>query len=452
VPAHRKRRRTRRFGIGLVLLAAGLTASIAVLAMQASHMPQIVPSVAQLPGAAPTPAALRSVQPPITTVPTTPAPTAEAPMARPHPLATPMNVTPLGTAAAPEPFIATPAVLSPLSNWAQSVRLTALRSGPSDDTESFAELPVGAYVKILERSADWGLAVYAGDGNGRLPGTAWLRLSDLAPSAPAPRWVRAYIATQMWAGSGSTAILLDDMPQWSWFELLGTYQEDRLLVRTIGDGATHRSEQGWVPAQAVGPARTLDPAELPRAYPLTARPDALKIAVPYRTQLDGSTYAGANCGPTTLGMALGSVGVSVSSAELRREVLDAQQLWGDDVGAFIEALAQVAIDRGLRVIDLDAEGALKRWSVADIRRQIQNGHPVVAQVWYRALPGRADSLYDGDHYIVITGLVDDQLIYDDSIDSDGVGYDRIMTANQLVRAMNASDERYAFTAFAISRS
>jgi hypothetical protein len=50
---------------------------------------------------------------------------------------------------------------------------------------------------------------------------------------------------------------------------------------------------------------------------------------------------------------------------------------------------------------------------------------------------------------VITGLVGDQLLYDDSIDSDGIGYDRIMTAQELARAMDASDPRYAFAAFAI---
>ena len=39
-------------------------------------------------------------------------------------------------------------------------------------------------------------------------------------------------------------------------------------------------------------------------------------------------------------------------------------------------------------------------------------------------PGRDESVYSGDHYIVITA---------------GIGYDRIMTAEELARAMDASD-------------
>jgi uncharacterized protein YvpB len=240
------------------------------------------------------------------------------------------------------------------------------------------------------------------------------------------------------------------VPEWTWFELLGAQRDDRLLVRTIG-GAQHQPRQGWVAASAVGPSRALAATELPRAYPLTLRPDALRIAVPYRSQLDSSDYAGANCGPTTLSMALASVGINATSSQLRREVLDAQELWGDDVGSFIDYLANVAGAHGARVLDLSQAGNLKRWSVDDIRRQIQQSHPVIAQVSYRALPGRADSAYDGDHYIVITGLIGDQFLYNDSIDSDGIGYDRIIDAEHLSLAMDANDENYAFSAFAIAR-
>ena len=40
---------------------------------------------------------------------------------------------------------------------------------------------------------------------------------------------------------------------------------------------------------------------------------------------------------------------------------------------------------------------------------------MIVQVVYRGLPGREDSGYWGDHYIVITGLMGDQFLYNDPI-------------------------------------
>jgi len=48
------------------------------------------------------------------------------------------------------------------------------------------------------------------------------------------------------------------------------------------------------------------------------------LVVPYRSQLDGTPWAGANCGPTSLSMGLGAFGINVSPTEARRQVLNAQ--------------------------------------------------------------------------------------------------------------------------------
>jgi len=81
---------------------------------------------------------------------------------------------------------------------------------------------------------------------------------------------------------------------------------------------------------------------------------------------------------------------------------------------------------------------------------------VIVQVVYRGLPGREDSGYDGDHYVVITGLMGDNFIYNDPIGGpeakEAPGWDRLITADQLQRAMRASDRPYAYTAFALGRS
>jgi hypothetical protein len=225
--------------------------------------------------------------------------------------------------------------------------------------------------------------------------------------------------------------------------------DHRLAARYPGDGRLIAPGRGWVDVDHVSPADEPTADELPRAYPMVAEPDILRLRVPYQSQLDGTLWAGANCGPTTLGMALESFGIEVSTAELRARTLDTQQMWGDEAGTLLDALARVAQSYGVRTPGLFAGSRLRRWTIPDIREHVQAGHPVIVQVRYRALPGREDFPYFGDHYIVITGLAGDDFLYNDSIDSDGVGYDRIMPGQQLWRAMNTSDRRYTYAAFAV---
>ena len=187
------------------------------------------------------------------------------------------------------------------------------------------------------------------------------------------------------------------------------------------------------------------------AYAASAQPGDVRIPVAYRSQLDGTPWAGANCGPTALGMGLGSLGIQVSSTELRRQVLNAQGIWGNNVGSLIDALAKVASNQGARPIGLYDGNRIGKWSVDDVRQQLRAGRPVIAQVRFRALPGRAGVRYYNDHYIILTGLSGEKFLYNDPLDSDGPGANRLMTAAQLEAAMNASDQRYAYAAFALAR-
>ena len=145
----------------------------------------------------------------------------------------------------------------------------------------------------------------------------------------------------------------------------------------------------------------------------------MRINVPYRTQLDGSDYASANCGPTVLGMALESFGVNLPPTDLRGQVLSTEDLdpADADAGSFIWALARVAQSQGLQTHGLyEADGsALHHWSLDEIRSSLHRGQPVIVQVVYRGLPGREDSGYYGDHYIVITGLMGQDFLYNDPI-------------------------------------
>jgi hypothetical protein len=241
--------------------------------------------------------------------------------------------------------------------------------------------------------------------------------------------------------------------------VVGDYlQGTRVHVRLPGDGRSVPPSEGWIDGDSI--ARTPSPSlrDLPWAYPQDLRAD-VRLNVPYRTQLDGSDFASANCGPTVLGMALESFGFNEPPPDLRGQVLDTENFNPDDsdAGSYIWALADVARVYGLQPHGLyDGDGSLHHWSTDEIRASVRGGQPVIVQVVYRGLPGREDSQYYGDHYVIITGLLGDQFLYNDPIGgrvaNESPGYDRVMTEAELQRAMRASDTPYAFSAFGLSRN
>ena len=165
-------------------------------------------------------------------------------------------------------------------------------------------------------------------------------------------------------------------------------------------------------------ASTPRAGDLPWAYPEDLHAD-VRLNVPYRTQLDGSDFASANCGPTVLGMALESFGVNLPPPDLRGQVLDSEDIdpADTDAGSFIWALARVAQSHGLQTHGLydGRRRELHHWSLDEIRDSVRSGQPVIVQVVYRGLPGREDSGYYGDHYIIVTGLMGDNFLYNDPI-------------------------------------
>src|SRR5438067_2758394 len=158
----------------------------------------------------------------------------------------------------------------------------------------------------------------------------------------------------------------------------------RVHVRLPGDGRQVPPAQGWVDGDAFARARTPNVTQLPRAYPAILAAD-VRLKVPYRTQLDGSDYEGANCGPTTLGMALEAFGVNIAAPDLRSQVLASEDFSTDDTdaGSFIWALQKVADARGVKTYGLyDGDGAYHHWSVDDVRANVRAGHPVIVQLVY----------------------------------------------------------------------
>lgn len=346
------------------------------------------------------------------------------------------------------------------AQWVKNHTETPLRSGPSDDAAIFTRLPQWSLLKQIDSKPDWLMVQYNGDGETRLAGPGWVKASDVGAVDAPVVWLRSAGAGSLWSTADASARRVVDVPPSTLMEVLGSgpfISGTRVHVRLPGNGREVPPSEGWVDGNLV--ARTATPSvyQLPWAYPEDLKAD-VRITVPYRTQLDGSDYAGSNCGPTVLGMTLESFGVNLAAPEVRSQVLNSENFdpTDSDAGSFIWALANVAQSYGLQARGLYLEdGKLHQWTIDEIRASVMQGHPVIVQVVYRGLPGREDSAYYGDHYIVVTGLLGDKFLYNDPIGGaeahEAPGYDRLMTASQLQRAMRASDTTYAFSAFGVSR-
>jgi LysM repeat protein len=281
------------------------------------------------------------------------------------------------------------------------------------------------------------------------------------PAAPLPDnidallgagWLRALRITDLYKAADANSSKLHQLPGSARLERLDGLRNGRIQVRDPGDGRTRQAMTGWVDATDLDVGRAPATRELPLAYPSDTAMDISHVFAPYRSQLDGSPYAEANCGPTAVGMALDAFGVSLPPRQLRAEALDAQHMYGNGVGTLITALAQVVQQNGLAALGLrDDSGGLHKWSLDDISSQVRQGHPVIAQVRYRSLPGRGGAYYFGDHYILVTGVVGAGFLYNDPIDVDGLGWDRVISGPTLQVAMNASDQRYTYSAVAVGK-
>jgi uncharacterized protein YvpB len=180
------------------------------------------------------------------------------------------------------------------------------------------------------------------------------------------------------------------------------------------------------------------------------------LDVPYRNQLDGSRYAGANCGPTSLDMVLAYYGVNASLWDVRVRAMKAQDSWtdySDDYGVFVHYLATTAESYGLRTQGLwnRADGhvdSLHQWQASELRRALRDGHPVIVETGYRYLPGHGASRTTLDHYVVVHGLAGDQFVYSDPMDNPGGGPDLVISESDLLTAMShAKQPRAGFAVY-----
>jgi len=334
--------------------------------------------------------------------------------------------------------------------WLRTVRETGLWSGPDAAAQEFVKLPAGAVLRGLDRQGPRTFVYFAGDADRRRSGEVWVDTTDLESTAW-PRWVRGRRATALRVEAGPGASAVASLPRGAYVEVLGEQRGRWARAFYLGDGRTTPPIEGWIDANhfafPVQPqdkiaAQTLDRATLDRT------PPELWLRIPYRSQLDGTPYSGANCGPIAISMILDAFGKGDAPVRIRDAALDPQDAIGcDDCGTFIHDLAAVVQDRGVAIHGLRGRNdAFRSWTLEDIRAELRAGHPVLPQVMYRMLPGRGNSSFGGDHYIVVTGILGDRFIYNDPTDSDGHGYGRLISARALEQAMAESD--FPYVAFA----
>src|SRR5437660_4108144 len=293
-------------------------------------------------------AAAAVVAAPVGAVPANPVPLAPTPVPRiptPQPLVVP-TVTAAGQA------LLDSVNSDRTAQWVKNHTETTFRSGPNEDSVVFTRLPQWSTLKQIDSRPDWLFVLYGGDGDTRQPGVGWVKASDAGGVDPPVIWLSSARSGSVWSAFDASGKRSLDVPPGTLMEVLSGpefVQGTRVHVRLPGDGRTVPPSQGWVDGDTLARTRTPSLADLPWAYPEDLHAD-VRINVPYRPQLDGTDYAGSNCGPTVLGMALESFGLNVPAPDVRGQVLNSEDFQPDDTdaGSFIWALAQVAQSHGLQ--------------------------------------------------------------------------------------------------------
>jgi hypothetical protein len=165
----------------------------------------------------------------------------------------------------------------------------------------------------------------------------------------------------------------------------------------------------------------------------------LWLGVPSRSQYDGTPYAASNCGPSALGMVLEAYGLWMSTAELRDYANYLQGTYRTDVGIALDYLAEIARRANLQPIGLYGPNGYRRWTVEDVRAAVRAGYPVIVLTTYRLLPGNDGYSGNVNHYIVISGLLGEDFLYNDSAFGGEGGRGLLLPAAQLEAAWATAD-------------
>lgn len=210
---------------------------------------------------------------------------------------------------------------------------------------------------------------------------------------------------------------------------------------------------GSVPVVAISPTLpTMTGASAILSPVVIASPEttAAIVSAPGISQFDGSIWAASDCGPTSLAMALGALGIQANPLDLR-QLANAQMGMSDpNVGTSWNSLAAAARHFGLQTSAINQNGNVRTWTVDEVKQELAQGHPVLLLTHYRDLPNHPTSTYTGDHYIVALG-VDTQgnLVYNDPASAPNDSFTHTMSPAQLERAWTHTNFGMFRTAMAI---
>jgi hypothetical protein len=165
---------------------------------------------------------------------------------------------------------------------------------------------------------------------------------------------------------------------------------------------------------------------------------SLMLGVPFKTQIDGSTYSLVNCGPASLAMVLGAYGIDVDPASVRDYLNYLVGNYDTEIGTSLDTLGRIAREAGLSTLGLYGRGGYRPWTVGDVREYVRAGYPVITLTKYRKLPGHLGSQTDFDHYVVITGLAGDDFVYHDAAFATDYGRNLLISPAELEQAWAAS--------------
>lgn len=163
---------------------------------------------------------------------------------------------------------------------------------------------------------------------------------------------------------------------------------------------------------------------------------SLVLGVPFRTQIDGTSFSLVNCGPASLAMVLIAFGLDVDPPSVRDYLNYLVGNYDTEAGTSLYVLARIAREAGLTTFGTSS--GLQGWTIDAVREHVRAGHPVITLTKYRFLPGHFGSVTDFDHYIVITGLAGEDFVYNDAAYSTEYGYNLLISPAQLQRAWAAS--------------
>ena len=333
------------------------------------------------------------------------------------------------------------------AQWVQAHRRTALLAAPELGAAPAAEVPQWSYLRVLETRPDGWLRVgYGSDGADRPHQVAWISVENIGVAGAPPRFVTSTRDTPLWSADGPGAQAVASVPRLATLELAGPERNGRVAVR-LADPARPEGAQAWVDWEAVAGSSAPSERDVPLGRPFSPFGGLVRLAVPHRTQLDGSISSASNCGPASIAMVLEGFGVSIPTYRARALATGFMGIYSPWSGTTLESLRHVARSYDLDGLDLYENGRYKRWTLEDVRRHIRAGHPVIPQLRHRLMPGRQWFAVTFDHYVVITGLDGDDFIYNDPAAVGGRG-EGVMSAQALLRAWLGSDHPGAAVAFA----